>query len=688
MYTVVLPAASTTDVHVSGSSRNIKEIDLAAVFFTREDKETLSLITSFDLSHNHIEQLHQLDALVSLTRLTASHNRIVKIGSLPVTITQLDVSYNKLQTLDGIGRLPHLRELNVSYNRLYSLNGFTRAQPLQVLRADGNRLVTTAGVEGMTQLRLLSLDHNMIDNANELLFLSSTPALEMFSLRENPVTGMTGYRALVAHLQPSVLSLDGAPLLRDGEASFLASTVAPEPMTQFIPQPTPCIQPRRTENTQLISTEFQSVKNSTAQESNFKNRSVRAPERIPRLKKPTAATTSTMATTSTVTTNDEIGYGGNALVTEGSHPHNHNHHQDDLKRQPNNYSEDTLKQKQKRFRSLKDQGVSSDIVLSNGSKNTVKVPISPPLEPIVDVVPSSSDTTERELHETKLHLEELKKENEYLRTRNKGLSEQLKDTRRVISSQLDEINELKVRLDATEASENALKERLDRVKRNARVVDKRTHDTVDAMVVEQERMKAVYEAQIADLRHQLRRVQPKSSITVTERPAFLLKQKQKQKEQQEQQVTRNNNKLKQSTLVKETRALDSSSEVQQGVLVDDTPSSVAEGDRSTSLIVTTTNSEINTPNHPSMHRTANVKKLAGELKNWLYAEMAEDARREEEDRVLEKLHQSIEREKSIALTHQYQQQDQQQQGELNTLPFSAKPSLESTYHTEKNTTAV
>ncbi|KAF8279101.1 hypothetical protein TcYC6_0004280 [Trypanosoma cruzi] len=75
MYSVIQPAASATEMHVSGQSRNIKEIDLAAVFLTRQDREILALITSFDLSHNNIEQLHQLDALTALTRLNVSYNK-------------------------------------------------------------------------------------------------------------------------------------------------------------------------------------------------------------------------------------------------------------------------------------------------------------------------------------------------------------------------------------------------------------------------------------------------------------------------------------------------------------------------------------------------------------------------------------------------------------------------------------
>ncbi|KAF8288813.1 hypothetical protein TcYC6_0029700 [Trypanosoma cruzi] len=53
------------------------------------------------------------------------------------------------------------------------------------------------------------------------------------------------------------------------------------------------------------------------------------------------------------------------------------------------------------------------------------------------------------------------------------------------------------------------------MKRGARVVDMHTHNTVDAMVIEQERLKAVYEAQIADLRQQLRCAHRQLATAVT-----------------------------------------------------------------------------------------------------------------------------------------------------------------------------
>ncbi|EKF32827.1 hypothetical protein MOQ_003317 [Trypanosoma cruzi marinkellei] len=623
MYSVVQPAASATEMHVSGQSRNIKEIDLAAVFLTRQDREILALITSFDLSHNHIEQLHQLDALTALTRLNVSYNKIARIGFLPVTITELDLSHNSLPSLEGIGSLPHLRDLNVSYNCLKNLMGLSRSQPLQVLRAGGNRIVSTIGLESMAQLRLLSLDHNLIDNANELHFLSSTTCLEMLSLRENPVANMNGYRTLVARLQLSVLSLDGVPLLRAettcpsapkevpkltlAPVSLDTSRTGPLPMSEAV--------------THATSPPATLMEGTLAGGNCLQERGARGTE-VPALSKkvrPKCYTTRGEAA-------PQIAAGGMPALSEcGQKNHIHDH---------NLPKYGSLQSQRQKIPEKTNQKFSQELVLA--SSNVEKHGREPQTKKSAAVVTTKnlavlpSHAVERKLHEAELLLEDMRKENEYLRTRNKTVGEQLKEARRVVTSQLDEINRLRLQLNSAEENEKKLKERLDKVKRGARVVDMHTHNTVDAMVIEQERLKAVYEAQIADLRQQLRSTHRQLATAVTAKIT-----------QPSGTIKKESPPLSSRSVQGEADLNDASVEI-QAVIVDDTRAVPTSGDQDdTSLVTTKGETEEQTTGRIAGLRAADIGNLAGELKNWLYSEMAEDARRAEEERVLDKIRQSL-----------------------------------------------
>lgn len=208
-------SAGSEEVEVSGRGRGIRAIDLPAVFTTTEEREMLSVITAFDLSRNELQELTNLQPLRSLLRLNASYNHISRFDGLPLLLTQLNLAHNKLEHLDYVGQLTHLRELDVSFNRLTSLAGLTPRVPLEVLKAEDNRIGRTMGLEGVNTLRVLSLSNNYIEDKDELLFLPTTPALQLLSLTGNPVTRLRRYRVTVAQLQPALVSLDGAPLLRD-----------------------------------------------------------------------------------------------------------------------------------------------------------------------------------------------------------------------------------------------------------------------------------------------------------------------------------------------------------------------------------------------------------------------------------------------------------------------------------------
>ncbi|KAG8347112.1 putative Leucine Rich repeat Leucine rich repeat [Trypanosoma vivax] len=527
MYTVAsTPGSSLTELHVSGRGKNIKDIDLGAVFLTPEDRQTLALITSFDLSHNRIEQLVHLNALTSLAQLDVSHNHITVLGPLPITITRLDISHNELVTLEGIARLCNLRELNVSHNRLKNLMGLAASQSLQILHAESNRITSTAGLENRVSLRFLSLDHNLINNANELAFLFSAKSLEMLSFRGNPVVSISGYRQLIARLQPTLLSLDGLPLVADSVDDELLTPTArsgprPTPYPNMLAQVSPdtrdagpsikvgelsgdqnssSLGTLKTQRIKGAEKDGRSVSVRRACDGESKSKGVKRYVKEMKLQSACGPLLSTERDEQLV----DLSSSGASIKLEPENFHKDKASESSPKPVRKGHKGE---QKSSNRKLVRQSAQAETSYAAKASSYAAKVAKSDVCVHAADdiVSPSTStQTVEVQLRNALVLVEEFRKDNDYLRTRNKALTSQLRDARRVLSSQLEELRELRLKLAVADDQTSSLKERVGKAKRNAYATGRYTHNTVDAMAAEQERLRVAYEVQIADLRHQLR----------------------------------------------------------------------------------------------------------------------------------------------------------------------------------------
>ena len=72
---------------------------------------------------------------------------------LPDTLTCLDLTRCAMQSLDALGRLPRLELLNVSYNKLVSLDGLQSSRGLKVCFARSNRISSLASIDVLTALQ-------------------------------------------------------------------------------------------------------------------------------------------------------------------------------------------------------------------------------------------------------------------------------------------------------------------------------------------------------------------------------------------------------------------------------------------------------------------------------------------------------------------------------------------------------
>ncbi|KAI8091230.1 uncharacterized protein B0P05DRAFT_526641 [Gilbertella persicaria] len=167
----------------------------------------LDKLQYLDLSHNFINSFQDMSNLKSLRTLDASHNAITScktfqnlpglvILSLRANcirrlvnfesvirnnqIESLDVSFNRIECLDSIEHLKHLRELNANHNDIKYIQLNQPMERLCKLQLSFNRL-KSFDVSPFPDIRVLYLDDNQIQR---IIGVACISRLDSFSLRD------------------------------------------------------------------------------------------------------------------------------------------------------------------------------------------------------------------------------------------------------------------------------------------------------------------------------------------------------------------------------------------------------------------------------------------------------------------------------------------------------------------------
>ena len=163
-------AAAVTSLDVSGTIPQITSLE-GIEYFTN--------LESLDCSYNKIKSLN-LASNTKLTTLAAATNLLESVA-LPSSITTLDLSNNKLSTVD-VSKMKGLASLNVSINKLGSLN-VSQNKELKELVCLKNELVSL-DVANLTLLTELNCSNNHIESLN----LSKNTALTTLDVSQNALT--------------------------------------------------------------------------------------------------------------------------------------------------------------------------------------------------------------------------------------------------------------------------------------------------------------------------------------------------------------------------------------------------------------------------------------------------------------------------------------------------------------------
>ncbi|PKA59469.1 Leucine-rich repeat-containing protein ODA7 [Apostasia shenzhenica] len=203
-----------------------------------------------------------ISAFVCLKSVNLSGNFIVHItpGSLPKSLNTLDLSRNKISTIEGLRDLTRLRVLNLSYNRIskighgelttlqlgkyflsscvsrgvksaeFLLVGLSNCTLIKELYLAGNKISDVEGLHRLLKLTVLDLSFNKITTAKALgQLVANYNSLLALNLIGNPIQSNIGdeqMKKAVVSLLPHLSYLNKQPIKQQRVREVATSSVA------------------------------------------------------------------------------------------------------------------------------------------------------------------------------------------------------------------------------------------------------------------------------------------------------------------------------------------------------------------------------------------------------------------------------------------------------------------------------
>lgn len=141
---------------------------------------------------------------LQLTSVDFSCNSITKIDdsiTLAPKVERLDLSRNKLTSVENLTKLPNLVSLSLANNLFTSLeNMHTKLGNVVELDLSQNNLTSLEGLNKLYSLATLNVSTNNICEISEVSHVSRLPCLEILIITGNPVATVLDYRTKVLEL--------------------------------------------------------------------------------------------------------------------------------------------------------------------------------------------------------------------------------------------------------------------------------------------------------------------------------------------------------------------------------------------------------------------------------------------------------------------------------------------------------
>jgi serine/threonine protein kinase len=128
-------------------------------------KDMAKLVKELDVSFQEIQSLNGVEEFINLETLDASDNQLTEVPKLPSTLTDINLSYNQLYDLD-VSNCVNLYYLNASSNFISELP----ALPVNVefINLSSNAIKNISGIASLNKLYSLDLSYNSIQDFSPL----------------------------------------------------------------------------------------------------------------------------------------------------------------------------------------------------------------------------------------------------------------------------------------------------------------------------------------------------------------------------------------------------------------------------------------------------------------------------------------------------------------------------------------
>ncbi|ESW08252.1 hypothetical protein PHAVU_009G031700 [Phaseolus vulgaris] len=189
--------------------------------------------TAAHISGIGIKAIPSLSHFFSLRSVNLSSNLIVHItpGFLPKGIHTLNLSRNKISTIEGLRELTRLRVLDLSYNRISRIGqGLSNCTLVKELYLAGNKIGDVEGLHRLLKLTVLDLSFNKIATTKALgQLVANYNSLQALSLLGNPIQSNISddqLRKAVSGLLPKLVYLNKQSIKPQRGREILTDSVA------------------------------------------------------------------------------------------------------------------------------------------------------------------------------------------------------------------------------------------------------------------------------------------------------------------------------------------------------------------------------------------------------------------------------------------------------------------------------
>ncbi|KAL4095048.1 hypothetical protein PRIC1_008426 [Phytophthora ramorum] len=191
---------------------------------------------ALDLSLNRLRSIDQIGVFEHVVQLDLSGNQLESVNGIQSLrrLQSLDLSRNCIATVDLLALLPALQVLKVAENSLTTIDSLQLLPELRVVDASYNRITKWPPLAGLSLLETLDLSDNMLGAFSSSLSPTLFPSrLRRLSIARNQIDKLCGVACLGLQLLAlEFLAFDGNPIVLEvarggGQLERLLATIFP-----------------------------------------------------------------------------------------------------------------------------------------------------------------------------------------------------------------------------------------------------------------------------------------------------------------------------------------------------------------------------------------------------------------------------------------------------------------------------